>query len=203
MHTHTHTHTRGEIRVHVRVSVNVVRCVQVQSEWWSSIIRIKAADEEVHDNALIQKAKHVFARPCVCVCLISATGRGLRVDPDVCIPGEWSKRRWKGGGEKKWTSRKWGRAWKKFSPEVPRGETNGERGVKLNKSAARKLFCFAPNDEITQFRSHYYFISSSWIPLTQISRHVEITRKQNFLSFFLFCPSLLKIKTEKQKKKNI
>ena len=139
-------------------------------------------------------------RVCVCVSDLSDWTR------PPCRPRRLHSRRMKQkkmkrGGEKKWTSRKWGRAWKKFSPEVPRGETNGERGVKLNKSAARKLFCFAPNDEITQFRSHYYFISSSWIPLTQISRHVEITRKQNFLSFFLFCPSLLKIKTEKQKKK--
>lgn len=129
------------------------------------------------------------------VCLISATGRGLRLDPDVCIPGQWSKRRRKRGG---WRERA------ENEVELERsaaGGTNGERGVKLNKSTARKLFCFAPNDEITQFRFHYYFISSSWIPLTQISRHVEITRKQNFLSFFLFCPSLVKIKTEKQKRK--
>ena len=136
----------------------------------------------------------------VCVCVWSQRLDAASVStPTSAFQENEAKEDEKGGG-KKWTSRKWGRAWKKFSPEVPRGETNGERGVKLNKSAARKLFCFAPNDEITQFRSHYYFISSSWIPLTQISRHVEITRKQNFLSFFLFCPSLLKIKTEKQKK---
>lgn len=52
MCTHTHKH---------RVSVDEVRCVQVQSEWWRRLIRIKAADKEVHDNALIQKPKHVFA----------------------------------------------------------------------------------------------------------------------------------------------